>query len=275
MKYKVLKEDTLLNFLYKNVNKSKNTIKNLLKNRQVYINNKIITKFDYKLNIEDIIEIKNKIDDLEIIYEDKFIIVVNKKENTLSVSTEEQKEKTLYHMVSEYLKDKNKNSKVFIIHRLDKATSGVIMFAKTKEVQKIYQDNWSKIVKKREYKAVVEGILEKKQDTIVNYLEENKQGYVYVSKCGKKAITEYKVIKENKNYTLLDINIKTGRKNQIRATMQAINHPIVGDKKYGSKSNTIKRLALHANKLKIINPLTNKLMIFGVEYPKSFDNLLK
>jgi len=136
-------------------NKSKNNIKSLLKNELVLVNDKVITKYDYLLNVNDIVIIKTKINDLEIIYEDKDIIVINKPYNLLTISNEKEKERTLYHMVSDYLK--KKKQKVFIVHRLDKDTSGIIMFAKNEKTKKLYQDNWNDLVIKRGYIAVVSG----------------------------------------------------------------------------------------------------------------------
>ncbi len=213
---------------------------------------------------------------LNIIYEDKNIIVVSKEANLLVVSTDKEKEKTLYKEVSDYVKKSNKNAKIFIIHRLDKDTSGVIIFAKSEKIKYLYQNNWDNICQKREYICVVHGIPPKKKDTVISYLKENKFLKVYSTKDtknGKKAITNYEVIKSNKNYSLLKINIETGRKNQIRVHMHDINTPIVGDKKYGIKDNS-RRLLLHANALSIINPLTNKEMVFQSEIPKYFSNFI-
>lgn len=213
---------------------------------------------------------------LDIIYEDKEILVVNKPSGILTVSTPKEKEKTLFHAVSDYVKKSNPKAKVFIVHRLDKDTSGIVMFAKNQTIKYTYQNAWDKLVLKRGYKAVVDGVLEKKTGTIKSYLKETKTLLVYSSndkKNGKLAITNYKVIKENKRYSMLDIDIKTGRKNQIRVHMKDINHPILGDKKYGNKKSPTSRLMLHAGELAIINPKTKKKMEFISKVPKSFDLL--
>lgn len=213
---------------------------------------------------------------LDIIYEDKEILVVNKPSGILTVSTPKEKEKTLFHKVSDYVKKSNPKAKVFIIHRLDKDTSGIVMFAKNQNVKYNYQNKWDNLVLKRGYIAVVYGVLEKKKDSIKSYLKETKTLLVYSSndkKNGKLAVTNYNVIKESKRYSMLDINIKTGRKNQIRVHMKDIDHPILGDKKYGNKKSPANRLMLHAGELVIINPKTKKKMTFVSETPKSF-NLL-
>ena len=212
---------------------------------------------------------------LNIIYEDKNIIVVDKPAGLLTISTLKEKEKTLYHEVSDYIKRSNPKAKIFIINRLDRDTSGIVMFAKSKSIKYLYQNNWDLITTKRGYIAVVNGILNDKKGTIRSYLKEDKNMMMYSSsdkRNGKLAITEYKVIKECKNFSMLNINIKTGRKNQIRVHMKDINHPIVGDKKYGLKKDKQKRMMLHMNELNIKNPKTGKIMIFISSIPKIFDN---
>ena len=213
---------------------------------------------------------------LNIIYEDKEIIVVNKPAGLLTISTLKEKERTLFHEVSDYVKKSNPKAKVFIINRLDKDTSGIVMFAKNKNIKYMYQNSWNNIVLKRGYIAIVHGILEKKKDTIKSYLKEDKNYMVYSTnkKDGKLAITNYNVLKDNKKYSLVNIEIKTGRKNQIRIHMKDINHPILGDKKYGIKDNS-KRLMLHSYNLTLINPKNKKKMEFNCNSPKDFELLFK
>lgn len=213
---------------------------------------------------------------LDILYEDKEILVVNKPSGILTVSTPKEKEKTLFHEVSDYVKKSNPKAKVFIVHRLDKDTSGIVVFAKNQNVKYAYQNAWDNLVIKRGYTAVVDGVLEKKKSIIKSYLKETKTLLVYSSndkKNGKLAITSYNVVKETKKYSMLSIDIKTGRKNQIRVHMKDINHPILGDKKYGNKKSPLNRLMLHAGELIIINPKTKKKMEFISKTPKSFDLL--
>ena len=213
---------------------------------------------------------------LDIVYEDKSILVVNKPSGLLTVSTLKEKERTLFHDVSDYVKKSNPKNKIFIINRLDKDTSGIVMFAKKQDIKYMYQNAWDKIALKRGYKAVVHGALDNKKDMIKSYLKETKTLMVYSSnkKDGKLAITSFIVEKEKGRYSLLDIDIKTGRKNQIRVHMKDINHPILGDKKYGIKDNS-KRLMLHCYELTLINPKTNKKMEFICKVPKEFDLLFK
>lgn len=275
----VLYNDELFNYLRNNlVSKSKNNIKSLLKNECVYVNNKLVTKYNYIVNKNDVIVIGKNIKkdnfNLKIIYEDNDIIVVDKPTKILTISNDKEKEKTLYREVSNYLKKEKK--KVFVIHRLDFDTSGVIMFAKREKVQQLYQDNWNNLAKVREYTAVVQGKTNNKGH-IESYLKMSKSLQVYSSKNkdGLFSITDYERIKFNDKYSMLKILISTGRRNQIRCHMYDIGHPIVGDLRYKSKDNSLGRLALHANRLEIINPLTNKLMIFVSEVPKEFYNIIK
>lgn len=277
-KYIVKENEILIEFLKKMFsNLSKNSVKSLLHNEKVFVNGNMTTKYNYELNIGDVVEIREKIaKNIDIIYEDKDIIVINKPSGLLTVATEKEKNKTAYHLIMEYLKKKNKNNRIFIIHRLDKDTSGIIMFAKNERAKHLYQDNWNDIVKKRCYYAVIDGKMENKEGTIKSYLKENgNMVYSVKDRSGKLAITEYKVLKERKNISLLDINLKTGRKNQIRVHMKENKTPILGDLKYGEKSKLINRLALHAYKLELVNPVTKKLLTFEINMPNEFKMLFK
>jgi 23S rRNA pseudouridine1911/1915/1917 synthase len=277
-KYMVKENEILIEFLKKTFsNLSKNNVKSLLHNEKVFVNGNMTTKYNYELNVGDTVEIREKVaKNIDIIYEDKDIIVINKPSGLLTVATEKEKNKTAYHLVMEYLKKKNKNNRIFIIHRLDKDTSGIIMFAKNERAKHLYQDNWNDIVKKRCYYAVIDGKMENKEGTIKSYLKENgNMVYSVKDRSGKLAVTEYKVLKERKNISLLDINLKTGRKNQIRVHMKENKTPILGDLKYGEKSKLINRLALHAYKLELINPVTKKLLIFEASMPNEIKTLFE
>lgn len=278
MKYVCDKDDELFNYLRVNMsNKSKNNIKSLLKNECILVNNRIVTKYNYVVKHGDIIEINRnkKINsELDIIYEDNNIIVVNKPSKLLTISNKNEKENTLYRMVSDYLKKEKK--KVFVIHRLDYDTSGIIMFAKNKEVQELYQSRWNELAKIREYTAVVEGTTNSKGH-IESYLKQTKTLLVYSSKSkdGYFAVTDYERLMYNNKYSLLRIHISTGRRNQIRCHMNDIKHPILGDSRYNSKYNPLGRLALHANKLVISDPISKKELTFVSEVPLEFYNLVK
>ena len=152
-----------------------------------------------------------------------------------------------------------------------KITSGIVVFAKNEDLKNKLQDNWNELVKVREYYAIVEGAVKEDKQTIKQYLKENKQLKTYVAKDGKLAITHLEVLKRSKNYSILKVLIDTGRKNQIRVACESIGHSIIGDSKYGSTKNPLRRMCLHATKLVLTNPNTHKDMEFVCNIPKEFD----
>lgn len=254
---------------------AKNKVKTYVKLGFIYVNNKKITKLPYNVNIGDIITIDEfqeiTTNKFKIIYEDDNYLVVEKSAGLLTISTSNQNknnEMTLYRFVREYLNSKHEYA--FIVNRIDKETSGLVIFVKNESLKEKLQSNWNNIVKKRGYIAVVTGKI-LKSGRIENYLYEDKLTFSHSTKVGGKlAITNYKPIKINDKYTMLDLNIETGRKNQIRVHMTEMNHPIVGDKKYYSKDNSLKRLALHHYEISLIDPITNKLLTFKSNTPKEF-----
>ncbi len=280
MKIIVNKEDKLLNYLYENLDMPKRRVKQYLTHGSIYVNNSKVTQFDYKvlpgMNITIDTGAKSKYElPFDIIFEDDHIIVVNKPSGLLTIATDKEKEKTLFHIVREYLVSKNKFAKVFIVHRLDKDTSGIVVLAKDEKTKNRLQENWNEFVSLREYVAVVHGKLKNKEDRIIQKLKENKTNLVYVSKDSdaKEAITNYKVIKETDNYSMVSINIETGRKNQIRVAFATLKNPIVGDKKYGEKDN-VNRLYLHANRLKMYYPEVKKDILFEIPTPNEFKKIM-
>ena len=282
--YKVTKECELLEFLLETFkNQSRNSVKSLLSSHRVSVDGAPTSQFNFKLYPEDTVIISNAPirrktrSNLPIIYEDDDIIVINKPSGLLSIASDNEKSSTAYRMLSDYVQQKDKHNRIFVVHRLDEDTSGVLMVAKNVKIQQALQNNWNDIVKKRGYYAIVEGEMEKKSDTIKSYLKKNSQNLMYSSKKagdGQLAITHYKVIKSNGTYSLLDVNIDTGRKNQIRVHLGEKGHYIIGDDKYGKPANPIKRLGLHAYELDLIHPLTGKLMKFTSPMPKEFGILM-
>lgn len=277
MRYEVKENITLMDFLLKETSKKRNDIKNLLKYKSISVDGHIETYYAYILQVGQIVEIQTKKKDtaLDIIYEDKEMIVIQKPCGLLSEKAGYENQKTAYDMVKQYLSKKKEN--IYLVHRLDQYTSGVLMFVKTKKLYDLFTHNWNHYVKTRGYIAIVEGQMKKPKGTIENYLAESKTQVVYITSQdkGKKAITHYKQIKTNKKYTMLEIYLDTGRKNQIRVHMSSIHHPIIGDTKYGSIVNPIKRLGLHAHELMFIHPITHKEMRFVSKTPDSFDKLFK
>jgi len=259
--------------------KSRNKIKSLLHGRQVLVDGQPVSQFNLLLTPGQEVNVTKErhTEDKKpkwftIIYEDNDLIVIDKQIGLLSMATEKDK-RTAYSMLSEYVKEKNPRNRIFIVHRLDRETSGLMMFAKHENIQHKLRDNWDEAITERTYIALVEGRMEKKEDTIVSYLSEDKSYKVHSSpdpEAGKKAITHYTTLKSNRYYSLLKVNLETGRKNQIRVHMQEIGHPVAGDKKYGAVTDPLKRLGLHARQLAFIHPVTGENMNFETEIPKMF-----
>ncbi|MDR3246673.1 MAG: RluA family pseudouridine synthase [Prevotellaceae bacterium] len=259
---------------------SKTKVKSLLSHRQVSVNDKTETKYDFPLKENDKVVIgfsKQNTDfhhaKLRIIYEDDYLIAVNKSEGLLAVATDREEETTAFHIVKDYLRKKNPESRLYIVHRIDRETSGVLLFAKTKDIQLALHENWHNDVHKRIYYALVEGVVGKDKDSIVSWLTENSKSKKVHSAShdngGQKAITHYQVIERYDKFSLLKIELETGRKNQIRVHMQSIGHPVVGDKKYGAQTSLTGRLGLHAAVLVIRHPATKQIVKFESELPFS------
>jgi len=214
---------------------------------------------------------------ITVIYEDNDILVVDKRNGLLTISSDKVKESTAYFLLTNYVRKGNPKSKnrLFIVHRLDRDTSGVIVFAKNQAAKQFLQDSWKQFKKK--YYAVVHGILPKKSSTIISYLAENSIHKMYSiddPQKGKFAKTSYKVLKESKNFSLLEIDLLTGRKNQIRVHFFDLGHPLAGDRIYGERDKSIKRLTLHAGYLKILHPYTKQEMTFEAKIPPYFNKLV-
>ena len=209
---------------------------------------------------------------LNILYEDKYLIIVYKRHGLLTISRDNHNDLNLYDEVKEYIKKQNSKNKIFIVHRLDRDTSGLIVFAKSELVKRKIQDNWTEV--KRYYYAVVEKTLTQ-NGHLEDYLFETKTHDVIITKDkkkGKLAVTNFEVMKYNNKYSLLNINIKTGRKNQIRVQLANINHPIVGDKKYGKKMSM--PMCLQAYKLEFRHPINNELLNVEIKINNNFQNLI-
>ncbi len=277
------KESELLTYLIDNIDsKSKNNVKSLLKWGNVFVNGNKVYKHNFMLSVGDEIKVvlnKTKIDNtksnINIVYEDENIIAINKPSGLIS-STETLGVNSAFNLVQSHLKNINKNNKLYLVHRLDKDTSGVLLFAKNIETKKSYQSKWDEIALKRGYKAIVVNNLNKSEGTIDNYLAEVNQK-VFVTKSskeGKQAITKYKVLKEKDDIALLDLEILTGRKNQIRVQLANVNSPILGDKKYGNSNNKAKRLMLHADSLILKDPYKKKKISIKCDIPMEFNKVI-
>ena len=278
--YKVDRECELLEFLLLTFkDQSRNSVKSLLTNHRVAVDGAPISQYNFMLYPGDVVIVsktpihKKTRSNLPIIFENDEMIVINKPSGLLSIASDKEKGSTAYRMLTDYVQQKDKHNRIFVVHRLDEDTSGVLMVAKNAKLQQALQDHWNEIVTKRGYYAIVEGQLKDKQGTIKSYLKKNSQNMMYSSKKagdGQFAITHYKVIKEVEGYSLLDVHIDTGRKNQIRVHLGEMGHHVIGDDKYGEPSNPIKRLGLHAYELEFKHPFTGKIMKFTASVPKEF-----
>jgi 23S rRNA pseudouridine1911/1915/1917 synthase len=274
----------LMEFLLKKMaGISRNKVKSLLVNRVVMVDNVITTQYNFALQPGMKVQISKAKHNhefrhpmLKLVYEDAYLLVVEKKEGLLSVATERQKERTAQHILQDYVRRTHRQNRVFVVHRLDRETSGLMMYAKDEQTQRTLRDNWHNIVVDRRYVTVVQGEMEKDADTVRSWLTDHT---FYVSSSltddgGKEAITHYKTIKRANGYSLVELQLETGRKNQIRVHMSDLGHPVVGDSRYGSEIDPIGRLALHAFKLCFYHPVTGELMEFETPYPSNFKNLV-
>lgn len=276
--YTVTDPMELLPFLLQKLSKlGRNSVKSVLARGQVSVNDKVVTKYNYPLEPGQTVSIrKDKVVEepplvgLTILHEDEDIIVIQKDAGLLSIASPEETEMTAYRQLMAHVRRKNPGNRVFIVHRLDRDTSGVMMFAKSERVQQLLQTSWQDTVKERIYVALVEGKVQKPEGTISSWLKESSTLKMYSShrpNDGQHAVTHYKIIQSSSNFTLLEVRLETGRKNQIRVHMQDLGHPIVGDKKYGSKSKAIHRLGLHARVLAFVHPTKGHLMRFETDIP--------
>ena len=260
----------------------RNDLKKWLKFGHLMVNGSVTTAFDAEIHPGDWVELNLsrpfvvfKHPRLKIVYEDDDIIVVDKGYGLLSVDTDsDRKEDTAYAILRNYVKKVDPSQKIFIVHRLDRHTSGLMMFAKSMEAKERMQHNWNNMVLDRTYVAVLEGIVENDEGVIKSYLGETSRHEVYSTSDAKEgsklAVTRYKVLKRGRNYTLAEFSLDTGRKNQIRVHARELGHPIAGDRRYGAKTSPINRLCLLARTLRFAHPITRKDMRFEVPVPPKF-----
>ncbi len=266
-------------------NQGRNAVKAMLSRGQISIGGRTVTAYNHPLRPGDAVEIRKgrppeevRFVGLSILHEDDDLIVIRKEAGLLSIATEQEKELTAYRQLMDYVKKQDARQRVFILHRLDRDTSGVMMFAKSEQVQKKMQDAWKDVVLERVYVALVEGQVREPEGRIESWLKENAAMKMYSSprpNDGQHAITHYKLLRSNRRYSLLEVRLETGRKNQIRVHMQDFGHPIAGDKKYGAKTKPIGRLGLHASVLAFLHPSTGREMRFKADIPKTFLSVFK
>lgn len=281
LEFHVQEKSFLMEFLGAQMpHKSRNNIKSMLSHKQVLVEGKPVSQFDHPLFPGQKVEISNnriapeqKFREYTIVYEDQHIIVIDKMAGLLSMATENEKRATAFSLLSRHVKKQDRDNKIFIVHRLDRETSGLMLFAKSEEVKNKLQEKWNETIIERTYLAVVEGKVEKTKGTVTSYLSQDKVFKMHSSQnpaSGKKAITHFSVLKKSNKFSLLKVNLETGRKNQIRIHMQEMGHCVAGDKKYGAATNPMKRLGLHARQLSFIHPVSGEKMNFETNVPRVF-----
>jgi len=279
--YPVTEPAELLPFLLVHITgRGRNSIKSILSRGQVSVNGKTVTQHNFQLHPGQTVSIDTEkqvqaeeMIGLRIVHEDEDLIVIQKEAGLLSIATSEENELTAYRQLMDHVRLTNPKNRIFVVHRLDRDTSGVMMFAKSERIQQALQNTWKDTVKERSYVALVEGAVKKPEGTINSWLKETATLKMYSSLHegdGLHAITHYKIIQSNRHFSLLEVHLETGRKNQIRVHLADIGHPIAGDKKYGAETKTVGRLGLHARVLSFIHPTTGELLTFESDIPKTF-----
>lgn len=278
-------QERLLDYLLATMSdRKRTTVKDFLKHNQVMVNGNVTRRWDLPLRAGDTVRVNTSREfqlfrnpRLHIMYEDDDIIVVNKGYGLLSVGTDSKREGTAYSLLREYVKRVDPRQKLFIVHRLDQQTSGVMLFAKSAEAKEAMQHNWNNMVLERKYAAIVKGRPDPAEGTITSYLAENAAHEVYSTDKpseGKLAVTRYRTVRTRGGYSLLEVQLETGRKNQIRVHLAEQGLPIVGDRRYGSDISPIHRLALHAETLRFVHPVTRRDMYFTCPLPPGFSRLV-
>lgn len=281
LKFNVTEEDKLMDFLMRKLDGiSRNKVKRMLANKIVSVEGKRSTQFDFALQPGMTVEIgkptareRFQNPKLQIVYEDKYLLVIDKREGLLTNSPTKDKD-TAQAILNDYFISTQQRCRAHTIHRLDRDTSGLMLFAKSKDVALKFEENWKETVYDRRYVAVVCGEMEKQSGVIESWLKDNKAFITYSSPTdngGKFAQTYYETLLINRKYSLVELTLQTGRKNQIRVHMADIGHPVVGDVKYGNGDNSLGRLCLHAYKLCFHHPYKDKDMEFETPFPAVFE----
>lgn len=296
---KVTEPAQLMDFLMAKMGgMAKSSVKQLLGQRRVKVGNVVQTRHDFALHTGDVVTVTSGRGNsqlthpkLKIVYEDDDLIVVNKQPGLLTVATAPgSKETTVMSILRAYVKKQNARANIYVVHRLDRETSGLLVFARSEELQHYMREYWRELVTERTYIALTEGVLEPREGKITTWLTEDKRNAVVYSSPvddgGDLAITNYKVLRTTPPpygggregaYSLVELHLETGRTNQIRVHLASKGCPVVGDRKYGhgNESSPIDRLCLHAKVLAFIHPVTEKTVRFESPVPKEFNRVLQ
>ena len=282
--YRVAKESQLLDYLLETLPGSKTKIKATLQGRGIKVNGKIVTQFDYPLlpGMEIAVS-KSKRNDtfknrfVSIVYEDRYLVVIEKKPGILSMAAGHST-LNVKTVLDDYFKKTHQKCHAHVVHRLDRDTSGLMIYAKDMETEQILERDWHNIVFDRRYVAVVSGEMEQDEGTIANWLKDNKAYMTYsspVDNGGKYAVTHFFTLNRTTEHSLVEYRLETGRKNQIRVHSADMNHPVCGDVKYGNGDDPLHRLCLHAYVLCFYHPVSGRPMEFSTPIPPQFNSLFK
>jgi len=282
--YKVRDNAPLLEWLLANLSESKSKVKATLQNRGIKVNSKCVTQFDYPLRAGDKVSVsKSKKNDLfrsryvKIVYEDRFLVVIEKNIGILSMVAGHSA-LNVKAVLDDYFHKSRQKCTAHVVHRLDRDTSGLMIYAKDMQTEQLLERDWHNIVYDRRYVAVVSGEMENDEGTIANWLKDNKAYVTYsspVDNGGKYAVTHFHVLDRTVRHSLVEYRLETGRKNQIRVHSADMGHPVCGDVKYGNGDDPLHRLCLHAYVLCFYHPVTHQRMEFEMPIPMNFRHLFK
>lgn len=287
--YRVHEPNTLMEFLMEKMPEASRTrIKSFLSRRMVYINKEIVTQFDYPLKRGTVVQINHNQNkpseftsrDITVLYEDAYLIVINKNTGVLSIATGRSKGKSAHAILNHYVKRSNHQNQVFLIHKLESEESGIMIFAKDEQTKFNLQERWRELIITHSFVGVLEGEVKKDEGVIVSWLDENTGDVRYADevesspRSALRAITRYKTIKRANGLSLVEFEPREDRNNKIRTQMAEIGHPVLGDRLHGEFKSPIRRLALHSFLLRFRHPVTGELMKYEIPYPQTFRNLL-
>ncbi len=285
---KVDAETTAIDFLTKKLSgQSRSSIKQLFAHRCVWLGQERPLMATQMVRPGDVVAVRSQREQhkelrhplLRIVWEDEYLIAVEKREGLLSVATDREREKTAYNILNEHARQFGQKGHVYVVHRLDRETSGIMIFAKTQEAQEKLRADWNETILERQYVAVVEGRMPQCEGKVESWLVEDKQTYVHSSPVpvegGQWSLTHYQVLQTNARYSLLRLDLETGRTNQIRVHMQSLGHPVVGDSKYGPDPSPRCRMMLHAKTIRFHHPITGQELSFEMRVPREFAALMR
>ena len=279
-RYPVTEKGYLLEFLLERVRgKSRNAVKHLLSGRQVAVDGKVVTRFDWPLEPGEVVTLLPRSREekaaapFPILYQDRDLIAIDKPAGLLTVGHEGERQRTAYRLLSDTLRDGSREKKLFVVHRLDRDTSGAVLFARNEAMKRSLQEDWDALVQERIYLAVTAGAPEREEGVVRSWLKETSTRVGYSAgpgSGGKEAVTRYRVLSRAGEYALVRVALDTGRKNQIRVHMADLGCPVAGDRKYGDGGGPMDRLALHAARLTLTDPRTGAPLTVAAPVPRSF-----